>query len=443
MKSERVSKILPYVFLIIVIAVLSLCFYRNQLGVCGYDWFMTWQDDSDMHIRGRIARTIETGDPFSDNGLIGQYAVINGVERYDPYFRQMGIQGLYTSFVQKITGADIGDTVRYTRMLNALLCAVMCGIISLWCYKEFGKIIGIASAVLFAFSPWLTVSARNLYWAMWLMFLPAVITLILLRRDEKKGKYCGVAAFFAALVSVFLKCGAGYEFVSCVLVCMEIPYIYYAVKNKWSFKKFITRAVVCGIGGVAGFFAAVGINLYQCTRLVGTFDRALDLMIENISKRTGAFGVEQTNELIIASLNVSPLTVVNTYLFSGEPILFGFNMFEIIAFFLVMLCIHMASGKGSRGGYIASAVSVIGPLSWMILAKGHSYIHCHINYVLWCIPTVFIATLSGIGTMGAFIKEKYEECKTKNGRIAIVAVCTVLVLYVVICFYSRGNVRGW
>ena len=443
MKSERITKIIPYLFLVIVIAVLFLCFYRDGLGVCEYNWFMTWQDDSDLHIRGRIARTIETGDPFSDHGLIGQYAVINGVERFDPYFRQMGIQGMYASFVQKITGADLEDTVRYTRMLNALLCAVMCGIIALWCYKEFGKLIGIASAVLFAFSPWLTVSARNLYWAMWLMFLPAVLILILLQYDEKKAKYSGILAFFAALVSVFLKCGAGYEFVSCVLVCMEIPYIYYAVKNEWSFKKFIIRAVVCGIGGVAGFFAAVGINLYQCTRLVGTFDKALELMIENISKRTGAFGVEQTNELIIASLNVNPMTVVNTYLFSGEPVLFGFNMFEIIAFFLIMLCVHIATSKGSRGGYIASAVSFIGPVSWMILAKGHSYIHCHINYVLWCIPTVYIMALSGIGTLGALIKEKYAAYTARNKKIALLAVCAVLVMYVVICFYSRGNVRGW
>ena len=88
---------------------------------------------------------------------------------------------------------------------------------------------------------------------------------------------------------MLLKCGAGYEFVSCVLVCMEIPYIYYAVKNKWSFRKFITRAAICGVGGVAGFFAAVGINLYQCTRLVGSFDTALGLMIENISKTKDIF----------------------------------------------------------------------------------------------------------------------------------------------------------
>ena len=108
MKSERMNKILPYVFLLIVVAVLSLCFYRNQLGVCSYDWFMTYQDDSDLHIRGRITRTIETGDPFSDHGLIGQYAVINGVERFDPYFRQMGIHiicNLFQKYILFLAGA--------------------------------------------------------------------------------------------------------------------------------------------------------------------------------------------------------------------------------------------------------------------------------------------------------------------------------------------------
>ena len=79
----------------------------------------------------------------------------------------------------------------------------------------------------------------------------------------------------------------------------------------------------------------------------------------------------------------------------------------------------------------------------MILAKGHSYIHCHINYVLWCIPTVYIMALCGMGTLGAFIKEKYTACTTRKEKAALVAACTVLAMFIVLCFYSRNNVRGW
>lgn len=440
---KTLNKFMPWIVLIFAVMLLSLCFYRNQLGVAGEEWFMTWQDDSDLHIRGRISRTIETGSPFSDYALIGQYAEIDGELKYDPYFRQMGIQGLYASLVQKITGADLENIVRYTRMLNALLCAVMCGVFAFWCFKEFGIAISLLSVALFAFSPWLTVSARNLYWAMWLMFLPSILMLILLRRDATHKKYSHAAAFLAAMVSVFLKCGAGYEFVSCVLVCMEIPYIYYAFKNKWDIKKFFARAVVSGVGGVLGFACAIALNLLQCKLLVGDFETAVQLMIENISKRTGAFGIEQTNELIIASLNVSPLTVINTYLFSGETVLFGFTMSEIIAFFLIMLCVHVCTKKGNRAAYIASLVSLIGPLSWMVLAKGHSYIHCHINYVLWSIPTVYAMTLSGAGTLFDLIKARYRACAEVREKVATITFPIILGLYIVICFYTRGNVRGW
>ena len=434
---------MPWIFAVLAVIFMSLCFYRNQMGTAGNDWFMTYQDDSDMHIRGRIARTIETGNPFSDHALIGQYATIDGTEKYDPYFRQIGIQGLYASFVQKITGADLEATVRYTRMINSLLCALMCAVFAFWLWKERGETSAILSVVFFAFSPWLTVSARNLYWSTWLMLLPAVLMLIILRHDAVRKKYSNTLAFILCFVSIFLKCGAGYEFVSCVLVCMEIPLIYYAVQNSWNIKKFFIRAAVSGIGGIMGFAAAVGVNLFQCKKLVGDFNTAVQLMMENISKRTGAFGFEQTNELIIASLNVSPITVINTYLFSGEPVLFGFNMAEIIAFFLVMLCVHLITKKGSEAAYAASVVSLVGPLSWMILAKGHSFIHCHINYILWSIPTVYIMALSGAGTLSALIKEGYTSAKTLSRRIMIIAVPVILALYIIFCFYMRTNVRGW
>lgn len=440
---KTLNKALPWMFVFVTVIFLSLCFYRNQIGAAGNDWFMTYQDDSDMHIRGRIARTIETGNPFSDHMLIGQYAVIDGVQRYDPYFRQIGIQGLYASFIQRITGADLENTVRYTRMLNSLLCAVMCAVFAFWLWRERGKTTAVLSVVLFAFSPWLTVSARNLYWATWLMFLPAVLMLVILRHDAVRKRYSNFVAFILCFVSIFLKCGAGYEFVSCVLVCMEIPFIYYAVHNSWSIKKFLIRTAVSGIGGITGFAAAIGVNLLQCKMLVGDFNTAVELMIENISKRTGAFGIEQTNELIIASLNVSPITVINTYLFSGEPVLFGFTMAEIIAFFLVMLCVHIVTKKGSEAAYAASFVSIVGPLSWMILAKGHSYIHCHINYILWSVPTVYIMALSGAGTLSALIKESYSASKSLSRKVMIIAVPVILALYIVACFYMRTNVRGW
>lgn len=440
---KSIDSFLPWIFAVLCVVFLSLCFYRNQLGVANNDWFMTYQDDSDLHIRGRISRTIDTGNPFSDHAMIGQYAQIDGELKYDPYFRQIGIQGIYSSFVHKITGASLEDTVRYTRMLNSLLCALVCTVFCFWCFKEFGKIAGILSGVFFAFSPWLTVSARNLYWATWLLLLPALTMLLLLRYEHVKNKYSGTLAFFLALVTVFLRCGAGYEFVSCVLVCMELPFIYYAVKNSWSVKKFVTRAVISGVGGVAGFCAAVVVNLVQCKMLVGDFGTAVELMLENISKRTGAFGIEQTNELIIASLEVSPLTVINTYLFSGEPVLFSFTMSEIVAFFLVMLCVHITTKKGSRAAYIASAVSFIGPLSWMVLAKGHSYIHCHINYILWSVPTVYIMALSGAGTLCALLKESYNNSKTLKTKLMTLAVPVILALYIIACFYMRSNVRGW
>jgi hypothetical protein len=50
---------------------------------------------------------------------------------------------------------------------------------------------------------------------------------------------------------------------------------------------------------------------------------------------------------------------------------------------------------------IATAVSFFAPVSWFVLAKGHSEIHKHINWILWNIPFTILGTaLCGIVASG-------------------------------------------
>jgi len=43
--------------------------------------------------------------------------------------------------------------------------------------------------------------------------------------------------------------------------------------------------------------------------------------------------------------------------------------------------------------------SLLAPLSWMVIFKGHSYIHTHMNFITWHMPF----TILGFGLMGAFL----------------------------------------
>ncbi|MBX4004665.1 hypothetical protein DEE53_25785, partial [Ralstonia pickettii] len=50
---------------------------------------------------------------------------------------------------------------------------------------------------------------------------------------------------------------------------------------------------------------------------------------------------------------------------------------------------------------VAYIFSLLGPVSWFVLAKQHSANHTHINYVLWYMPTFFLGCLCiGAGGRG-------------------------------------------
>ena len=48
---------------------------------------------------------------------------------------------------------------------------------------------------------------------------------------------------------------------------------------------------------------------------------------------------------------------------------------------------------------IALWFSLLAPVSWMIIFKGHSYIHTHMNFITWHMPFALL----GFGLVGAFL----------------------------------------
>ncbi len=443
MKNDRdFKKYLPYILLALCVLTLFFAFYKNCFRAAEPEWFASYQEDSDLNVNGRIKQTIKTGSAFSEYGFLG-YPLENG--EYYSYFRQVGFQGMYASLIQRITGADLNHSIAYTRAFHSLALALLLAGFLFWVWREFSFSHAAASFVFLVYSPWLTVSARNLYWATWLMFLPFILFLLILHFGEKTGKYAHILSFFTALFTIFLKCACGYEFVSSILIAMVLPFIYYAFKNKWGMKKFIRRAFWAGLGGVCGFFTALCLNLYQCFRMLNDFSYSLRLMAENISKRTGFFSIEQTDKIIRESLDANALLILNTYLTQKEPVLFNFTMSDILILFLIALIGALAFDvkRASKALYIISAVSLCAPLSWFVLAKGHSYIHTHINYILWSVPVLYLFALSVFDAVKKMYVQAYQACGGTARRSAAVILPIVLCIYLILNFYFRGYVRGW
>jgi hypothetical protein len=58
----------------------------------------------------------------------------------------------------------------------------------------------------------------------------------------------------------------------------------------------------------------------------------------------------------------------------------------------------------SAGLLITTILSLAAPLSWFVLFKAHSYLHPHLNFIVWQMPTVLL----GFGVSGAIAQSLLE-----------------------------------
>lgn len=68
---------------------------------------------------------------------------------------------------------------------------------------------------------------------------------------------------------------------------------------------------------------------------------------------------------------------------------------EAYVFFLLVGLVVWKAFRRATPWYwrVTLAVSLVAPISWFVMAKGHSFIHTHVNYILWYLPFVPIGLL--------------------------------------------------
>jgi len=93
---------------------------------------------------------------------------------------------------------------------------------------------------------------------------------------------------------------------------------------------------------------------------------------------------------------------------------------------------------------VTTAFSALAPLSWFVLAKGHSYIHRHMNYVLWHMPF----TLIGFVMCGFFVSlmvKRVSEGRTNNWfkkrTMAFIGIFVVAVVLIIVLLQNRNQLN--
>ena len=292
-------------------------------------------------------------------------------EGVDDYVSLVGIQGHIFSFLYNNCHISLSMCYHINNLLLAVVLVVICVLVKKKTNLLFASIMYIS----FILSPWLTTFSRSLYWIAFAWFIPCIMAMLYF--DQYKKRY-----LVLMYLSVLFKCLAGYEYISTIFIfALSIPFAE-IIKNRVNWKTIIKHLCIISIVMICGFITAI--LIHASIRGNNLLDGINKIFVEDVLRRT--YGNAQNFDPVYAeSLNASPISVIAKYVYCfNTDIIFGIrsNLFPVL---LIISAIY-AAYRLIKDRYFYSFmyfIMLLAPLSWFILAKGHSYIHTHLNFVLW------------------------------------------------------------
>ena len=269
------------------------------------------------------------------------------------------------------------------RLLNALLFSLTLLGISWQLKKAYNALFAIVFYLVCLLSSWIDAFACNLYWMSFSWFLPMLFGLMILNHPQRRGwLYLLIAA------SVALKCSFGYEYVTNVMIgpvfFLGVEWLC-AVKERTGRARLLFRCFVgAGLASFAGFAATICLHAWLRTGSV--YGGLVDIVYCDVLRRTVGDPVI-TTETAVVTVKTSVWAVLARYwLLSVTGLLATGTLAANLVLFL---------RSKNRSGLFRDAVMLLaGALaasSWFVLAKSHSYVHHHLNGVLFYLPFMQIS----------------------------------------------------
>ena len=194
----------------------------------------------------------------------------------------------------------------------------------------------------------------------------------------------------AAFISVTGKCLCGYEYISVIMIgliaFLLVDFLSALARrdNKNAILLFRT-IIILGCVALLGFVTAICFH----ASLRGNHDiRAgiKDIFEQDILRRTTGADLNAFDAKLWPSFNASVWEVFCRYFHFQTEIITGLNgnLFPLLC--VAPLCIFAHDCKNRElniSVFAMYSIFFLASISWFCLAKSHSYIHTHMNYVLW------------------------------------------------------------
>lgn len=331
-------------------------------------------------------REIKYGS-LSDIRFLDKNAVLlPGAVFQAPYRSQYGLQGKI--FLRMARFLDEEDCISILELFNCAALSVVCVLLVLLIGKKHDRILAGCFYITFWLSPWVVSFAGSLYWTAFLWFAPMLGGLACSVWIENRW-VCRIETAGIGF-AVLLKCLCGYEYLSSIMTgAVLFLAVDFAVavheKNRKRAALALRVILYAGLAAVAGFVLAL--SIHAPLKSGGSVWEGIRIIFEqDLLRRTGGADLNSFDAVYWDSFNASAWSVFCRYFHFGTQVLAGIpgNLFPLLC--VVPLAVFVYDGMHKKLDIAEAALyaaSFFAAVSWFVLAKAHSHIHTHMNYVLW------------------------------------------------------------
>ncbi len=323
------------------------------------------------------------------NGAEVHSRILSNQELHDieltEYKSQVGLQGFVFILLSRAFNTFARKTIFLWvfRIMCAGALAVVLSAITYLISKKYNVCLAVVFFATFFLSPWIRNFGANLYWVAFTWFIPMALGLIISLDYQKYDKWW---MYVLIALSIALKCLCGYEYISTIMMgLIMFALADLCIGEKKERKHIFTVIIKMGISAIFGFAIVLIIHAY--IRGNGTVGSGLQSIWQtDVLRRTLGGNPSDFSEAYCNSLEASIFDVIIKYFKWNTQILDGVPGFLFIPLILIALCFYtyrIVKHKNCKFEIPLMLISCIASLSWFALGKSHSYIHTHLNFVLW------------------------------------------------------------
>jgi len=302
------------------------------------------------------------------------------------YVGQYGLQGKVFRHLSHLMKEE--NIIQNLHLICSVLAAAVFVIISFMLSRKYNYVLAGCFYIVFWLSPWVVNFARNFYWLEFIWFVPAALGLLCVWKLENLK--CRIFCYAASFAAILVKCLCGYEYISAVMMgLIAFPVIEllaaFAAHDRKKIRLLVRSIFILGILALLGFAAALCLH----ARLKGEgniIDGVKGIIVDDVLRRTNGADLNNYDSEFWPSMNASIWETLCLYFHFSTQIITGIpgNLFPLLCLAPIGIFVYrFVRGKHDYKMISAYAFFFLTSISWFCLAKSHSYMHTHINFVLW------------------------------------------------------------